>query len=34
MFIEEITEVNLCMSLRKYHYVSLASNYAALYIPC
>ena len=34
MFIYKITEVKVCMLLRKYHDVTLAANDAVLYTPC
>ena len=34
MFIYKITEVKLCMSLRKYHDVTLAENDTTAYIQC
>ena len=34
MFIYKITEVKICVSLRKHHDVTLAENDLAAYAPC
>ena len=34
MFINKITDVKLCMSLRQYRDVTLTANDAATYTPC